>query len=101
MIKVLNNRGKLAYIVVDEAHCISSWGSTFRPDYKNLSDLRPTACNVPWVALTATADRNVENEIITSLGFKENYKTFKLPTYRSNLIYNVVFKDPNLENVSN
>lgn len=101
MIMLLNNREKLAYIVVDEAHCIASWGSTFRPDYNKLGDLRPLTANVPWIALTATANKDVETEIIRSLGFKESYKRFKLPTYRSNLIYDVVFKDPNLENVSN
>ena len=50
---------KLAYIVVDEAHCASQWGHDFRPDYLKLSKLRNICPNTKWVALTATASKKV------------------------------------------
>ena len=61
-----------ALIAVDEAHCISQWGHDFRPDYRRLSEhlngLRP----VPVVALTATATRRVQKDIVVQLGLSEH-----------------------------
>lgn len=57
----LVRKNKLAYIVVDEAHCVSQWGHDFRPDYLKLGALRQLYLKIPWIALTATASADVKN----------------------------------------
>lgn len=58
-------------IAVDEAHCISSWGHDFRPEYKQLQQLRQTFPKAIMMALTATADRITQSDILDHLGLKE------------------------------
>jgi ATP-dependent DNA helicase Q5 len=55
----LHKFGKVSYIIVDEAHCVSQWGHDFRPDYLKLGQLRSKYKDIPWVALTATASSKV------------------------------------------
>ena len=84
---------KLAYFVVDEAHCVSQWGHDFRPDYLKLGNLREkTGRKVPWLALTATASNAVVEDIHKQLKLAK-CKTFKLPCFRKNLFYDVQFRD--------
>ncbi|MBK9287103.1 MAG: hypothetical protein IPN38_05310 [Flavobacteriales bacterium] len=61
----------MSLFAVDEAHCISSWGHSFRPEYKQLHVLKQRFPKVPVVALTATADRTVRGDIAASLGLRE------------------------------
>jgi ATP-dependent DNA helicase RecQ len=54
-------------IAVDEAHCVSQWGHDFRPAYLKISLLKEHFPKVPFIALTASATKRVEEDIITQL----------------------------------
>ncbi|CAH0390955.1 unnamed protein product [Bemisia tabaci] len=88
----LHKYNKVSYIVVDEAHCVSQWGHNFRPDYLKLGTLRSLVPGVTWIALTATASAVVVEDIITQLQLKDPL-SFKVPCFRSNLYYDVVYDD--------
>ncbi|UKM63482.1 RecQ family ATP-dependent DNA helicase [Flavobacteriaceae bacterium GSB9] len=76
-------------IAVDEAHCISQWGSDFRPAYKNIATLRQLQPTVNAVALTASARPEVVEDIVNELDFI-NPKIFKKSFARPNLAYMVL-----------
>ncbi|KRE78782.1 recombinase RecQ [Arthrobacter sp. Soil763] len=57
-----------ALLVVDEAHCVTSWGHDFRPDYLRLGEVRARLGNPTTAALTATAAPPVREEIQARLG---------------------------------
>lgn len=58
----------VSLFAVDEAHCISEWGHDFRPDYLYLREVLPQLSNPPVMALTATATRDVQEDILKQLG---------------------------------
>lgn len=96
LLKALDNlyqRKMLTRFVIDEAHCISSWGHDFRPDYKKLSQLRDRFNTVPMMALTATATPRVRKDILNQLKLRQP-KWFIQSFNRPNLKYIVEVKRP-------
>ncbi|UOQ64559.1 DNA helicase RecQ [Hymenobacter volaticus] len=64
-------RLRVSMFAIDEAHCISSWGHDFRPEYTQLRVLRDQFPNTPIIALTATADRLTQRDIQKQLRLHE------------------------------
>jgi ATP-dependent DNA helicase RecQ len=62
---------KISLFAVDEAHCISTWGHDFRPDYLRLKDAIQSLGQVQAIALTATATPYVRRDIIQQLGLRQ------------------------------
>jgi len=85
-------------IAIDEAHCISEWGHDFRPEYRQLADVRSTFPKACCVALTATATPRVREDIRRSLnidGQNEYIGSFDRP----NLFLEVAPKTDGLKQV--
>lgn len=89
----LEKYDKIAYFVVDEAHCVSQYGHNFRRDYLKLGQLREKYPKIPWIAMTATASKVVVDDIIHQLQLHKSLKRFKTPCFRKNLYYDVAFKN--------
>ena len=58
---------KIDCFAIDEAHCISEWGHDFRPEYRQLLEVRSTFPDAACVAMTATATLRVREDIKKSL----------------------------------
>jgi len=62
---------KVSFVAIDEAHCISQWGHDFRPDYRRLGPAVELLGRPPVLALTATATREVQDDIVAQLSLRE------------------------------
>ncbi len=85
-------------LAVDEAHCISQWGYDFRPPYLRIAVLREELKDVPVMALTASATREVQDDICERLQFKEK-NIFRQSFERKNLSYSVFKVDSKINKV--
>ncbi|XP_071109919.1 ATP-dependent DNA helicase Q1-like [Haliotis cracherodii] len=80
---------KVSHIIVDEAHCIETWGESFRTDYRQLDMLRAILPQAKVVALTATATKTTKKHIAKHLRFCANYSLVSASCDRPNLFYSV------------
>ena len=84
---------KINFLVVDEAHCISQWGYDFRPSYLQIAEVRNHLGNVPLLAFTASATKEVKEDILGKLQIPDA-SIFKGSFLRPNLSYSV-FQEEN------
>lgn len=89
----------ISLIAIDEAHCISEWGHDFRPDYRNLKNLRTIFPYIPLIALTATATDKVEDDIVSQLKLNQP-KKFRASFDRKNLNFTILKKEKGLEKIA-
>jgi len=76
-------------LAIDEAHCISEWGHDFRPEYRQLAELRAQLPGVPVMALTATATERVRADIVERLHLCDP-RCYTASFNRPNLTYRVI-----------
>ncbi len=79
----------VAFVAIDEAHCISQWGHDFRPEYRQLGRLREMWPGVSLHAFTATATARVRRDIVSQLGLNDPLELVGAFD-RPNLIYRVL-----------
>ncbi|MDQ3699334.1 MAG: RecQ family ATP-dependent DNA helicase, partial [Chloroflexota bacterium] len=99
---LLIKRRGVSLLVVDEAHCVSEWGHSFRPEYLFIGEAARDLSNShqgrpqgmthggrpPILALTATADRRVRRDVVSMLGLAD-HEEITTGVDRPNLSYAV------------
>ncbi|KIM75419.1 hypothetical protein PILCRDRAFT_98975 [Piloderma croceum F 1598] len=97
----LNNEGfiemmrrvKISLLAVDESHCISQWGASFRPEYLKIARFAEEMDVERVLCLTATATQTVADDICTSFFIDKEAGVFRTPVFRPNLAFKVEVAD--------
>lgn len=97
VLEVLKNVN-IDLFVIDEAHCISTWGHNFRPDYLKLPEIIEELNHPQILALTATATKEVEEDIQKQL--KTTCKVFRASFDRPNLYIEIIPLERNIKKES-
>ena len=90
----------IVQIAIDEAHCISQWGHDFRPEYLMLAGLKTEFPGVPVIALTATADKLTQKDILEKLNL-HHPQVFISSFNRANITYRVNPKKKSFDQLLN
>ncbi len=101
LLKTLNQSNKIGLIAIDEAHCVSLWGNSFRSSYLELSCLKQILKNVPILALTGSATNEVINDISKIIYHDDDVNIIKTSCNRPNLIYFVHEKTNPVDDLRN
>ncbi|MGL5061981.1 MAG: DNA helicase RecQ, partial [Microcoleus sp.] len=78
----------ISAFAIDEAHCVSEWGHDFRPEYRQMQQVRDRYPDIPIMALTATATERVRQDIIQQLNLRDPF-VHVASFNRPNLYYEV------------
>lgn len=85
-------------IAIDEAHCVSEWGHDFRPEFRQIAQLRDVLPDIPFIALTATATERVRRDIVEHLRLRAP-AVFVASFNRPNLTYKVQPKNKPIDQI--
>ncbi|HOP22296.1 MAG TPA: RecQ family ATP-dependent DNA helicase, partial [Gammaproteobacteria bacterium] len=95
----LLKNSKISLFAIDEAHCVSEWGHDFRQVYQELKVLTDKFPETPKIALTATADEKIKNEIVKQLKL-QNTKIFVNSFDRPNVKYEIVERESGFQQLN-
>ena len=102
IINILQNYRIITLFVIDEAHCISEWGHSFRPSYTKLSFIRNILNNPVTMICTATATKQVRNDILKQLNLTKNSCKIHIASFdRKNIFIKCIKMNRNNDNNNN
>jgi ATP-dependent DNA helicase RecQ len=88
LLEQLSQKIGISAFAIDEAHCVSEWGHDFRPEYRQLFQIKQRYPQIPIIALTATATQRVRTDIVQQLRLVDP-EVYVSSFNRQNLYYEV------------